>query len=341
MNTRSTSFILGLILALTVSATLHAQSGASAPSRSSATAADPAPSGQAPDDATKKVTELVHAGKYSEAQQLTAGLLIAYPNDQRLVRAKALIEKLLSPAGPENTPQANNQPTAPVMNANAAPLGGMDKVDYNSLIDLARQAQQTTDLAEQTTLLKQFMDQSELFVKKHPDQMLLWQLRAASAISLNEPMEGYSAGQKLIASCAADSNDPGIQRLLAQLNNKGWLDKYRAEQAARQAKEWILGNWSMHYSWADERGGGTDSGDGSEDFTQTGTSIEGYYTDSDGMRSKTPNARATILDSGEIRWRSHFSSYEISDNNRTMKIVFTAPNGNKGEQTTTWLLHKR
>jgi len=35
-------------------------------------------------------------------------------------------------------------------------------------------------------------------LQKHPDQILLWQLRAASAITLNEPMAGYQAGEKLI-----------------------------------------------------------------------------------------------------------------------------------------------
>src|SRR5258708_11447105 len=98
----------------------------------------------------------------------------------------------------------------------------MDKVDYNALIELARQAQQTTDLEQQTTLLKQFMKDSDSFLQQHPNEMLLWQLRAASAISLNDPIAGYVAGQKLLATGAADSNEPNLQRLLAQLKNQGW-----------------------------------------------------------------------------------------------------------------------
>ena len=67
-------FILGLLLVLICLAPLHAQT-----------------STQAPDDATKKISDLVHAGKYADAQQLTNGLLIAYPNDQRLIKAKGII----------------------------------------------------------------------------------------------------------------------------------------------------------------------------------------------------------------------------------------------------------
>jgi hypothetical protein len=54
-------------------------------------------------------------------------------------------------------------------------------------------------------------------------------------------MEGYEAGQKLLAMGAADSNDPSLQQLLAQLKNKGWLDKLaaeEAEEAEEAAKPW-------------------------------------------------------------------------------------------------------
>src|SRR5208282_6525146 len=96
----------------------------------------PARSGQAPDDVTNKITVLVHAGKYTEAQQLTTGLLAAYPNDQRLIKAKALIEKLLAPTGSANAPSSNQPannlaPAQAATNTKAEPLVGMEKVDYN------------------------------------------------------------------------------------------------------------------------------------------------------------------------------------------------------------------
>ena len=47
-------------------------------------------------------------------------------------------------------------------------LTGMDKVDYSALIVLARRAHQTTDMAQQQTRLQQFMDQSGVFLQKHP-----------------------------------------------------------------------------------------------------------------------------------------------------------------------------
>lgn len=179
---------------------------------------------------TQKITESVHARKYVDAQQLTAGLLIAYPDDLRLIKAKALIDKLLAPTGPIDEAPNTSQPIQPAVSESTEQLTGMDKVDYNALIALAREAQQTPDLDEQGKLLKQFMDQSSTFLPKHPDQELLWQLRAASAMSLNDPLAGYEAGQKLLAAGAADSSDPALQKLLGQLKNKGWFEKQEAEK---------------------------------------------------------------------------------------------------------------
>jgi hypothetical protein len=240
MRTVSKSFILGFLITPITPNCLHSLRAqtANAPVANAATATT-APFGQAPDDATKKIAELVHAGKYAEAQQLTTGLLVAYPDDQRLIKAKALIEKLLAPAALADAGPASSQPIGNRVSAEPASLKltGMDKVEYNSLIELARQAQQqTADLEQQKASLKQFMDRSGVFLQKCPDQMLLWQLRAASALSLDDPMAGYEAGQKLLAAGAAESNDPNLQQLLSKLNLKGWLDKKKVDgERKRQA----------------------------------------------------------------------------------------------------------
>jgi len=241
-----------ICLSLALSITGLAQSNA--PADNNGKVADTPASSQAPEAVMKKLSDLVHAGKYAEARQLTVGLLLAYPDDQRLIKAKALLEQSLASSKPEDTATSRPQPTesivSPATDATATHLTGMDKVDYNALIELARQAQQNTDLEAQKASLKQFMDQSISFLQKHPDQMLLWTLRAASAISLNDPIAGYEAGQKLLAAGGADSNEPSLQKLLAELRNKGWLDKQGAENA--QEYVWLrslnvrlaYGGWS-------------------------------------------------------------------------------------------------
>lgn len=318
MKNFSTSFLPGFLLIPILCAPLHGQTAANPPADRTATTANRTPAEQAPDDLLAKISDLVHAGRYAEAQQSVTALLMLYPDDQRLIKARALLDKSLAsskaadPAASANPPASNVTPVQPGANANAAPLAGMDKVDYNALLELVRQAQQTTDLPQQTKLLQQFMDQSALFLQKHPMEMLLWQLRAASAISVNDPMPGYEAGQKLLAMGAADSSDPNLQQLLAQLRNKGWLDKKTAERHAKY--DWILGTWSVSWSvswpnrWPWRNGPIVQGGNvQKEEFFISGSMIEGYELNYDGVKSAESHIKGTILDSGEIRWEKYYS----------------------------------
>lgn len=234
MSNISKSLVLGFFLALLPVPVLHAQPAQGVHASNGALAQN-TPAGQAPDELIKKLSDLVHAGKYMEAEQFTAGLLVAFPDDQRLIKAKALLDKSLAAGGTTNgspgiSPASSDSPTAqPPSNANREELTGMDKIDYSALLELAREAQQNSDLPEQNKLLQQFMEQSAQFLQKHPDQMLLWQLRAASAISLHEPLAGFDAAQKLLSRGAANSKDPNVSQLLAKLKLLGWLDAQQAQ----------------------------------------------------------------------------------------------------------------
>jgi len=249
--------LLASFLALFPLAPLQAQTPGNDATDSNATAAAPATSAQAPDEMTKKITELVHAGKYAEAQKLTEGLLIAYPDDQRLIKAKTLIEKLLAPASSPNADSADSLPSQLSAKADVEQLTGVERVEYDSLIELATQAQRDTDLEQQKTSLKQFMDRSSPFLQKHPNEILLWQIRAASAISLDDPSAGYEAGQRLLAQDAAVGSDAKLRQLLTQLNLRGWLDKERhlAIEREKQESTWTdpaTGNiWTRQDSGSD------------------------------------------------------------------------------------------
>jgi hypothetical protein len=321
--------ILGFMLALIVLLPLRAHTPDSAPAADTKpTAANPVPAGQAPDEVMKKLSELVHAGKYAEAQQLTAGLLMAYPDDQRLIKVKALLDKppanaaAASPAAGSD-PHINDATSAqPTASTNAGHLTGMESVDYDALIELAKQAQQTTDLPAQRKLLQQFMDQSCLFLQRHPTDVLLWQLRAAAAISLNDAMAGYEAGQRLLLTGVADGADPNVRRMLAQLKNKGWLDKQGAEKHAKY--DWLLGTWSVSYSiswpnrWPLRNGPVVETSRAqNEEFSISGSAIEGYEIADDGVKSAEARMRGIILDSGDIRWEKYYwpsggGSYRIN-----------------------------
>jgi len=303
-------FIVSIITIAATCSSLAEQAASNAsPTDTAAATGEPSPAqpGQAPDAVMKTLSDLFHAGRYTEAQQLDSGLLIAYPGDQRLIKAKALLEKAI--AVPVNTQPAISV-VQPATTAPAVTLTGMDRVEYNSLIKLGREAQQTTDLEKQKVLLKQFMDDSSAFLQKHPEQTLFWQLRATSALSLDDIAAGFEAGQKLLAVGAADSNDPNLQQLMAQLKNKGWLDKDAAKAQQKQKSDemkigWLLGTWSVTRTALGESRAGE-----SEEFIRSGSFIYGYEIASDGVRIDHSDIRCTVPDSGEIEWEFYLPPSE-------------------------------
>jgi hypothetical protein len=338
------SVVLGLLLSMISFAPLNAQAGG-AQADANPTAANPAPAGQAPEEVMKRLSDLVHAGKYAEAQQTVAALLILYPDDQRLIKAKMLLDKASVTAGaPSGAPSANPPISNVASPQPASNLAGMDKVDYNALIELARQAQQSTDLEQQKTLLTKFMNQSDPFVRKHPDEMLLWQLRAASAISLNDRTAGNEAGQELLAMGAADSSDLNLNRLLAQLKNQGWLGKEWTERIKKESDfrnkyAWMLGTWGVSYTTTSIYLGGGKRRSISHKiyineeikFSKSAPVIEIYSIIDAGVKYDTgPEYRGTLLDSGEIRWEhrqgkdrwDEASASEIDEHKRTVTMVF-------------------
>ena len=225
------------------------------------------------------------------------------------------------------------------------PLTGMDKVDYIALIDLAEQAQQTTDLPQQAKLLHQFMNQSGTLLQKHPNGLMLWELRAASAISLNDPMAGYEAGQKLLASGTADGNDSNGQHLLAKLKNKGWLNKEAAAKQAEQLQrsEWIVGTWAVHSSGINDKGKKFEGYFLAGFSRSSDSNVDGYYWKKDENKPKSPNLRVTFSDSGQL-YLEYLSvtriveSIEVTDENKTITAVFSIPDAKKGRYT--WIMHK-
>jgi hypothetical protein len=344
--------ILGFLASLIVLSSLHAQTATKDPAaNANASAAPPtlAVTKRAPDDVTRKITSLVNAGKYAEAQQLTTGLLVAYPDDQRLINAKALLETLLAPGGSANQTSDNTQPTNNVAPAqrgattNAEQFTGRERLDYDALIELARQAQQTTDIEQQKASLEQFMDQSSSFLQKHPAELLIWQLRAASAISLNDPTKGYEAGQKLLAAGAEDSNDPNLRRLLAQLKNKGWLDERGVEAAKQKIAEgnkydWLIGTWTGTASWFSRATWdyGKRHSDQRIEFIRSGASVEGYsYNVSTGVRDSAPSFKYSTSTLEEVNlptnWKINgkvpnpewqpITSCAVSNDRRTITIL--------------------
>ena len=190
--------------------------------------------------------------------------------------------------------------------------------------------------------------QSAPFLQKHPDQMLLWQFRVVSAISLDEPMKGYKAGQRLIAAGAADSTDPALQQLLGQLKNKGWLDK--ADATIRAKIDFPFRTWDLSSDCTNPQGELIAHGKRSiVTVPKSGSLIEINEVSGDIVEGLFPYLRATVDDTGGLRWEGYTyygwtpaRSYEIDiqDNTITIIVPRTGTDPKDCQQTWKLQLHK-
>ena len=179
----------------------------------------------APDEALRELRDLIHAGKYTEASQLNSALLAAHPHDQRLTRTRALLDKALTASSLTAAP-APSRPSAGISGPAESRLTMPEQANYQALLALARQAKQAAAMAEQKTLLRQFMNESRTLADRYPDLALLWEMRAAAAMVLDDIRAGAEAGKQLMLLSESANNDANLPSLLALLKNKGWLDEH-------------------------------------------------------------------------------------------------------------------
>ncbi|MGZ5799416.1 MAG: hypothetical protein ACXWJK_14320 [Burkholderiaceae bacterium] len=343
-------FHLILLLSIIFPPVLYAQMATNAPVvKANTAAAKTAQAGQAPDEVVKKLSNLVHAAKYDEAQQLIRGLLIAYPNDQRLIQAESLVDKLVASAKQGDSASGGSQPTnsiaQPAVSATPGQLTGMDKVEFNSLIEMAKEAEQNPNLEQQKASLIQFMNESRTFLLKYPDQVILWKFRALISLSLDQPDAGYEAGQKLLDAGAADSNDPTLQQLISQLKIKGWLNKEGVEKAKQKIEEdkkysWLIGTWTGTQSWFSKAAFdyGQKQNIIKDEFIKSapGHGVMGFAFNANDVRNNTPSFNYTVLNLEEMslstNWKVNLhapdpdwqpiTSFALSSDKRTITIVW-------------------
>jgi len=101
------------------------------------------------------------------------------------------------------------------------PADGRRKLDALMLaVDDADRAQTAGD---RTKRLRGFMVQSNAFLDDYPFVAELWLLRAAASIELGYPETAWIAARKVAELGVADSDDPGVRKIMAQMEQRQWL----------------------------------------------------------------------------------------------------------------------
>jgi len=76
---------------------------------------------------------------------------------------------------------------------------------------------------ERTRLLQEFMIRSTAFLEDYPSIAELWLLRAAASLELGYAEMGWIAKYQLDQLGAADSDEPALRNIMAQMERKQWL----------------------------------------------------------------------------------------------------------------------
>jgi len=89
------------------------------------------------------------------------------------------------------------------------------------------------------------MRNSDCFWQKHRPKCCSGSFAPHQRSVLNDLVAGYGAGQKIIASVAADSNDPNLQQLLAQTQKQRLAGRERSDEASEIQSD--IGNLELAF----------------------------------------------------------------------------------------------
>ena len=114
-----------------------------------------------------------------------------------------------------------------------AALSADGKRQLDALKLTLRDVSETNNRGDYVRLLKEFMVSSASFLDDYPFVPELWLLRAEGSLELDYPELGWIAGNKLTELGLADSADPAIREVMAQLERKKWVNhKFRSDAAS-------------------------------------------------------------------------------------------------------------
>jgi FKBP-type peptidyl-prolyl cis-trans isomerase FkpA len=100
---------------------------------------------------------------------------------------------------------------------------------------IIEEAQRASSLNERQQLLREFLERSAELVKDSPESTRIWFLRAVVALELSEGQAGWEAGHALLQRGLGSSENPKVQKLMAALERKKWLEDVPSTAAGQYA----------------------------------------------------------------------------------------------------------
>ena len=102
---------------------------------------------------------------------------------------------------------------------------GESRRAFDFLMRMMEEAKKAGTETERKRLTTEFLEKSEPYLKKDPDQLPLWILRATASLELNRARSGWEAGQQLIRLSSQETEDTNVRKVMTLLEQQGWLRK--------------------------------------------------------------------------------------------------------------------
>jgi len=116
------------------------------------------------------------------------------------------------------------------------------QVEYDALLALVEESRSIAAPAERSALLREFLKRSDSLIRKYPDILRIWILRAHAAAFLEMHFEGYEAGQALERLSAGRAPDEAMRSALVALRSRGYLKDPLAGENFQESRAVAFGN---------------------------------------------------------------------------------------------------
>lgn len=204
---------------------------------------------------TEALAALQAAGQVSptryEAPALAALVWHAAGKPDEARQALADARKLAPTEKPAGLDKIERELATPVASTSvdSKPTTAEQRRRCNVLMLVMEDAEKAGDLSSRQRLLREFLDQSATYVKDFPDDGKVWILRAQTCVELERADDGILAARALEGLGLANSTDPKIARIVANLDRKGWFNAKTSGE--RRAKNHAIANLGIELIWID------------------------------------------------------------------------------------------
>lgn len=182
------------------------------------------------------VEQLIQQDQLSAALKRVEELLRVNTTDPDLKALRDDLRASTSKPSPKPPPKPTIPKTATTPSSKTAAATVSDRAGLARLEALRNAIAEERDPEIRKRLMNGFLEEASPFLEKNPGARSIWVAQAAAALELDRSLEGREAGWALEVLEARTSIDPAEIRLVARLEQRGWVPDKDPTDSIREEK---------------------------------------------------------------------------------------------------------